>query len=184
MQCPQCGLSIEDGAAFCPTCGWVRGAAPAGPGAAPPTAAQTAGSMPPMSGAAVPGAAAAEARIPAQTPASADSTSSGSLLTSLIVLAAVLLIELVVWLAVLLPLFDRATTHSLSRTLRVDLGNLLIVACLAVTAFAITIFSRPLAQRLYAFMDQGSLQDDDDPMGGPRRFTRRRRDSLVDRIWD
>jgi len=186
MQCPQCGLSIEDGAAFCPTCGWVRGAAVAGPGAAPLSVAQATGLTQPTSVMAAPRAAAAEAWAPDQAPAvSADSTSSGPLATALIVLAAVLLIELVVWVAVLLPRFDQATRHSLSHPSQVNLGHLMVAACLAVTALGITIFSRPLAQRLYGFMDAGSLQDDDEQFDGGRRLFRRRRGrSMVDRLWD
>jgi hypothetical protein len=184
MQCPQCGLSLEDGAAFCPTCGWVRGAAPAGPGAAPASVSQATGLTQQTSGIAAAKAAATEAWTPDQAAIeSADSPSSGPLVTSLIVLAGVLLIELVVWVVVLLPRFDRMTRHSLSQTSQVNLGHLMMAACLAVTALGITIFSRPLAQRLYGFMDRGSLEDDDERARHGLIFRRRGR-SMVDRLWD
>ena len=153
MQCPQCGLSIDDDSTFCPTCGWEKAGA-AAPGTAP---------------AVVPGSpAAATTAAEAWSEESDDAgetspkgpATPGQKAVGWVIVAAVMIIELVVWHTVAQPWFRRVTHHHLDLTGQQMYGKLIVGVCLAISAFIIVVSYQPLADQFFAFLDRGSLKED------------------------
>jgi len=139
MQCPQCGLSIDANAAFCPTCGWVRAAGAAAS---------------PLAGAAAQAAAQPDER------ASASPPSSTAIAGWAAALVAIVVVELALWSIVLLPWLGRATRHW-NHAVVVHLAGLLVVGSIVLTVLAVLVFS-PLSTGFFAMLDHNSLKDPDD----------------------
>lgn len=152
MQCPQCGLSIDAGAAFCPTCGRMR------------TTGQVASPVAGVPAQVVSPAAGAEHWAPGENPGAAQAADAtvtpGQQLKGVALLVGVVVAELVVWVVLLQPWYVHSTRHW-NRTARGDLGGFLVVGCLALSVLAVLVFS-PLSTSFFASLDRNSLKDPDD----------------------
>jgi len=137
VQCPQCGLSIDANAAFCPTCGWVRAAgAPAAPAAEHW---------------------ASDIGTATALPAGVMPAAPGKWVA---ILGGVVVAELAVWIMLLLPWYAHATRHW-NHTAAKDVADILVFGSLGITALAILVYS-PLSDSFFASLDRNSLKDPDD----------------------